>query len=311
MIYKFYHKPYDESMSSQQKIHKAVISAAGFGTRFLPVVKAFPKELIPVLAKPSLQWLVEEVIAAGLDQILIVHRADSIEQKNYFTPDKKIEAYLKKNNKSHYLDSLKNIWQKAKLDFIPQDPKLPYGNACPVLTAEKWLAGESFVYLFGDDLLLEKKTGDFIKNLIRVFEKYQATIVVGVQKVPWSEVYRYGSIKYRSGSKIPDEVEAVMEKLSADKAPSNSVQFGRFVVAPTVFDELKKQGLAKDNELYFADLVNNLAKKELVMAEPLKNGQWLTTGDPLRWLKANIEYALKDQRINQDLREYLKKIKLK
>ncbi len=296
--------------SRRQAIRKAVISAAGFGTRFLPAVKAYPKELIPILNKPALQVLVEEIIAAGLKEILIVHRPDSLEPKKYFTPDKKLEKYLQETGKSFYLETLKEIWRKVKISFLPQDPKLPYGNASPVLTAEKWLKGEPFVYLFGDDLLLEEKTGEFLKKIIKIFEKYEAAVVAGVQEVPWEEISRYGSVKYASDKKIPHRIEAMLEKMPTDKAPSNMAQFGRFVVAPRVFKTLKTQGLSKDNELYFADLENNLAKIDIVIAEPVKNGQWLTTGDPLRWLKANIEYALKDPDIRGELREYLKKLKL-
>ena len=294
----------------RKKIRKAVISAAGFGTRFLPTVKAYPKELIPVLNKPNLQWPVEEVIAAGLDQIMIIHRPDSTEQKKYFTPDKNLEKYLKDTGKEAYLDSLKAIWQKAKISFLPQGSELPYGNASPVLASEKWLAGEPFVYLFGDDLLLEPKPGEFITDLIKTFNRYQPSVEVGVQEVPWEEINRYGSVKYSPKAKIPNQVEAVLEKLPADQAPSNMAQFGRFVVSPKIFKVLKEQGLAKDNELYFADLVNKMAQIDLVIAQKVKNGQWLTTGDPLRWLKANIEYGLKDENISKELREYLKTLKI-
>jgi len=295
---------------SGKKIRKAVISAAGFGTRFLPTVKAYPKELIPVLDKPNLQWLVEELIAAGLDQIMIVHRPDSAEQQKYFTPDKNLEKYLKSMGKEAYLNSLKTIWKKAKLFFLPQDPKLPYGNACPALTSEKWLAGEPFVYLFGDDLLLEPKTGEFVADLIKTFNRYKPSVVVGVEEVPWEEIGRYGSIKYLTKAKVPNQVESVLEKLPASEAPSNMAQFGRFVVSPKVFQELKKQNLGKDKELWFADLVNKMAKVDLVIAQKVKKGNWLTTGDPLRWLKANIEYGLKDKNISQELRQYLKNLKI-
>jgi len=293
-----------------KKIRKAVISAAGFGTRFLPAVKAFPKELMPIWDRPSLQYLIEEIIAAGLEEIIVVHREGYSEIEEYFTPHPGLEEYLKKIGKEHLLDSLKTIWQKVKLDFIPQSINLPYGNAAPVIAAEKLINKEPFVYIFGDDLLLEEKPGSFLKELISIFEKYQPAIVLGVQEVPWEEIYRYGSVKYRQNGKIPHKVEEVLEKLPADQAPSNLAQFGRFVVSPMVFDLLKEQKLGKDNELYFADLVNNLAKKELVIAEPVKNGQWLTIGDPLRWLKANIEFALKNNDTDGELQEYLKKLKI-
>jgi len=297
-------------MKNKVIIRKAVISAAGFGTRFLPTVKAYPKELLPILDKPNLQWVVEELISAGLDQIMIVHRPDSLDQKKYFTPDKKLENYLKDNNKSAYLDSLRAIWQKAELYFLPQDPKLPYGNACPALTAEKWLNKEPFVYIWGDDLLLEKIPGEFIKRLITIFNKYEAAIVAGVQQVSWEEINRYGSVKYAPKGKIPNRLEGVMEKLPADQAPSNMAQFGRFVVSPRVFEVLKGQNVGKDNEIWFTDLVNNMAQNDLVIAETVKNGQWLTTGDPLRWLRANIEYGLVDPTIEKDLKKYLKSLKI-
>lgn len=297
-------------MNPKRQIRKVVISAAGFGTRFLPVVKAFPKELMPIWDRPSLQYLIEEAMAAGLEEVIVVHREGYSEIEEYFTPHPRLEEYLKKIGKEHLLDSLKGIWKKVKLDFIPQTIDLPYGNAAPVIAAEKLIAGEPFVYIFGDDLLLEEKPGSFLIELINIFEKYQPKIVFGAQEIPWEEIYRYGSVKYRQNGKIPHEVEAVLEKLPADQAPSNFAVFGRFIVNPMVFDSLKKQKLGKDNELYFPDLVNNLAKKELVIAEPVKNSQWLTTGDPLRWLKANIEFALKNPDINGEFREYLKNLKL-
>jgi UTP--glucose-1-phosphate uridylyltransferase len=297
-------------MTPEKKIRKAVISAAGFGTRFLPAVKAFPKELIPIWDRPSLQYLIEEIIAAGLKEVIVVHREGYSEIEEYFTPHPRLEEYLKKINKGHLLDSLRKIWREVKLDFIPQSINLPYGNAAPVIAAEKLINGEPFVYIFGDDLLLEDKPGKFLAELINIFGKYQPAVVAGVQEVPWEEIYRYGSIKYRSAGKIPNEVEALTEKLPADQAPSNMAQFGRFVVAPRVFETLKKQKLGKDNELYFADLENSLAQSDLVIAEPIKDGQWLTTGDPLRWLKANIEFALKKPDVNGEFKEYLKGLKI-
>ncbi len=138
------------------KITKGVIAAAGWGTRFLPVTKAYPKELLAILNKPNIQYLVEEMIGAGIDQIMIVHRQDNNKLAEYFAKDKKLIEFLKKNNKESFLASLKNIWEKAKIDFIPQDPSLPYGNASPILSAKNFIGNDPFVYMFGDDIIAEE-----------------------------------------------------------------------------------------------------------------------------------------------------------
>jgi len=283
------------------KINKAVIAAAGFGTRFLPVVKAFPKELIPVLNKPNIQYLVEEFIAAGVTDICIVHRLGNEAIKNYFTPNSDLEKFLKENNKEQYLESLKEIWSKAKLTFLPQPKNLPYGNASPLLAAQAFIGNDPFAFMFGDDLVLEEQTGYFVKHLVETFEKYHPGVVLGVQEVPWEEINRYASIKYKDHPQVPNQAEDVLEKLPKEEAPSNMAQFGRFVVDPKIFKVLEKQELSLTNELYFSDAVNTLAHTDIAIAEPLTRGKWLTTGDPLRWLKANIEYALKDPTLKEEI----------
>ena len=136
-------------------ITKAVIAAAGRGTRFLPVVKQYPKELIAILDKPQIQYLVEELIGAGITDICIVHRHGDPSIKRYFTPDPELENYLEKNQKETYLDSLRSIWSKVNFKFIPQPRHLPYGNASPVLAAKNFIQNDPFIYLFGDDITIE------------------------------------------------------------------------------------------------------------------------------------------------------------
>ena len=133
-------------------ITKAVIAAAGRGTRFLPVVKSYPKELVPILSKPNIQYLIEEAIGAGVTEIAIIHRLGENSIEKYFSPDADLEAYLTQNNKLAYLDSLKAIWSKCKLTFIAQPANLPYGNGSPVLAAKEFIDADDFVYMFGDDL---------------------------------------------------------------------------------------------------------------------------------------------------------------
>jgi len=285
---------------------KGLIAAAGRGTRFLPLTKAYPKELVAILAKPNIHYLVEELIGADVREIAIVYRRGEEIIKRYFTPDRELATYLEKRGKIHLLESLRLIWRKAKIYFIPQSPRLPYGNASPILAAKRFLGVEPFIFMFGDDLILEKKVGGYISHLLKIFQKYQPAIILGAQKVSWKEIDRYASIKYIKDKIYPNRAIEVLEKLPAEQAPSNIAQIGRFVVSSRVFSVLANQKLSKDNELWFADAVNILAKEGVAIAEPVKNGEWLTTGDTLRWLKANIKFALNDKILAKEIKEFLR-----
>jgi len=290
-------------------VTKGVITAAGRGTRFLPTTKAYPKELIPIMDKPNIQYLIEEMVGAGLTEIAIVHRPNETKIKEYFSPDHELKKYLQKNDKLNYLNSLEKIWQKADLKFIPQGEKLPYGNASPAIAAKEFVNNQPFVYMFGDDFVLEEKPGNYLKLLIEIFEKHQPAVVLGCQQVPWKEIHRYGSIEYAENQKVPNQATAILEKLPKDEAPSNIAQFGRFVLSPKVFPVLKEQELAK-GELWLADANNTLAKNDIAIAEPIQEGKWLTTGDPLRWLKTNIEVGLNSPDFQTGLKSYLAEIDL-
>lgn len=272
-------------------VKKAIIAAAGFGTRFLPVTKAYPKELLPVLDKPVIQYLVEEILAAGIKEIAIVHRHGNPAIKRYFTPDPKLTKFLADHDKSEFLSSLDKIQKKvSQFHFFPQPNRLPYGTGTPVLTAKSFIGHDPFVYLYGDDLILEPQPGQFLASLIQTFEKYHASAVFGCQEVPWKDVARYGSIRYKKGSKIPNQIETVEEGLPPEKAPSNFVQFGRFVVSSQVINLLKSQPLSTKKELFFTDAMKTMAHANVVIAKPIKEGKWLTTGDPNRWLQTNLEF---------------------
>lgn len=288
-------------------ITKAVIAAAGRGTRFLPVVKAYPKELVPILAKPNLQYLIEEAIGAGITDIAIIIRSGETKIKNYFSPDENLEKYLTENNKIEYLDSLKAIWNKTKLTFIEQPLKLPYGTGSPLLAAKNFVGQDPFVYMYGDDLTVEPVAGQFLTRMIATFEKYQAAEVIAVKNVSPEEIHLYGSAQYMNDPNYPNRISAMLEQCSADKAPSTFAQTGRFVVTSKVFPILEQQDLSRNGELWFSDASNTLAKNEIVLTESFENQEdWLTTGDPLRWLKANIIFALNDPNLKSDLLTFLK-----
>lgn len=285
-------------------ISKAVITAAGRGTRFLPVVKSYPKELVPILDKPNIQILVEEIIAAGIKNICIVHRPEENAIKSFFTPDLQLEEYLQKNNKMEFLQSLQKIWAEAKLEFIPQGNDLPYGNASPALAAKDFIGTDDFAYVLGDDLIVEQNPGQYLAKMIANFEQYHADASVATQEMPTEEMKRYGAVVPHTNPSVPNQISALLEK--TDPPPSNFAVLGRYIASNKIMDIIKTQGISKDNELWWADALNTLAKTGVVINEPITNGVWMTTGDPIRWLKANIVFALNDPQYKDDIAEFIK-----
>lgn len=274
-------------------IKKAVITAAGRGTRFLPAVKAYPKEMIPILNKPQIQYIVEEAIGAGVTEICIVHLEGNLNIPQYFTPDQDIEDYLKSVNKEDHLDSLRNIWNKASLHFLPQPKSLPYGNSSPMIAALDFIGQDPFFYLFGDDLTLEKTPGNLLIQMANQFESESLDAIFAVQPVPHEDIHRYGCIEYQKNPSVPNQIVRVIEKPDTDKAPSDMANGGRSLVRNEITSLFKAHQLGKNNELWFVDGLNQLASKGVVVTQNYleADSHWYTTGDPQNWLKANMAVA--------------------
>jgi len=291
-------------------VTKCVIAAAGRGTRFLPVVKSYPKELVPILSKPNIQYLIEEAIGAGITEIAIVHRHGEHSIEKYFTPDADLETYLTDNNKLEYLDSLKTIWSKAKLTFIEQPTDLPYGTGSPLLTAKNFVDNQPFLYMYGDDLTVEPTPGQFLTKMITTFSQYSPASVIAVKDVGREEISRYGSAKYMDDPKYPNRISTMLEKLPADQAPSTFGQGGRFVLSNKVINVLKNQSTSLGGELWLTDANNYLAQNDVVLTQAFEGDQdWMTTGDPLRWLESNIVMGLKEPKFHDDLIKFINSIK--
>lgn len=284
-------------------IRKAVITAAGYGTRFLPATKNQPKEMLPIVDKPIIQYLVEEAVNSGIKDIIIVTRAGTSVVEDHFDSQVELEYNLKANGKLKRLEEVQKIPQMANFIYVRQKKNLPYGNASPLLAAQHLIDDdEAFVYMFGDDLVQSEIPAT--KQLIGFFLKHKPAAVLAVQETPWEEVYRYGTVRYKKNTSCY-QIEEILEKLSQEKAPSNMCQFGRFVFSYKVLEEVKKTPLGKGEELWIADVLNQLAKKSKVLATPVK-GQWMTTGDPLNYLKAMVYFALDRKDIGQDFENFLK-----
>lgn len=294
-----------------QKITKAVIAVAGYGTRFLPATKNQPKEMLPIIDKPIVQYLVEEAVASGIKDIILVTRFGQSAMENHFDTNLELEIQLLKNGKKAALEKVQRVYRMANYIYIRQGRHLPYGNATPLLCVKNIIdRDEPFVYMFGDDLVMAKTP--CTKQLMNVFNKHNPAAVIAVQETPTQELDRYGVVRYKKGTTI-NQITEVLEKMPANKAPSNMAQFGRFILTRKVIkvaeECLAAKRYGKDNELWLADLLNDLAKTERIIAQPIE-GKWLTTGDPLRYMQTMVEYALARPDLGKQFRKYLKDLNL-
>jgi len=292
------------------KIRKAVIAAAGYGTRFLPATKNQPKEMLPIIDKPIIQYLVEEAVESGIEDIILVTRMGQSSLENHFDNNLELEHMLEKNGKEELLEKVRRISKMANFVYVRQRKHFPYGNASPLLVVRDLISkGERFVYMFGDDLVLSKVP--CAKQIMEYSEARDNAVVVAVQEVPKSEVNRYGIYELEKGSK--DRVKGAVEKPDPDKAPSRLAQFGRFVLNKDIVNITYKKylnsELGKDSELWLIDQIISYATKKPVYAMKVK-GEWMTTGDPLRYMKAQVRFALEREDIGGEFREYLRGLEL-
>jgi UTP--glucose-1-phosphate uridylyltransferase len=285
------------------KIRKAVIAVAGFGTRFLPATKVLPKELIPIVDKPIVQYLVEEAHDSGIEDIIFVTRPGSQGIADHFDSTRELEIHLEEQKKADLLKKVKALPELANFAVVRQGRHLPYGNGTPLLAARRFLGkDEPFVFMFGDDLVLSDVPG--CKQLIDLYEKHQPAAIVAAQEVPREETKKYGIVAVKPGSD-PAEMASIVEKPEPDKAPSLLAQLGRFVLTPRVVEVLENTALGKGNELYLTDALATVCKEGRVLVHPV-SGMWLTTGDPLNFLKASVHYALRHPEIGKPFAEFLR-----
>jgi len=288
------------------KIKKGVIAAGGWSTRFLPTVKTYAKVLIPILDKPQIQYLCNELVENGIDQICIVHRHGEKSLRQHFKPNQVLKDYLSKNNKSKYMNSLNNLFKKAKFTLIPQSNNLPYGNGTPILSAKNFIGNDAFVYMYGDDLMIEKKPGSYLARAIDTFISQQADAVAAGQPVSMDIIHLLSSLKIKAGT--TNQIETVVEKPQPKDAFSNLAVIGRFVFSPKIIKILQDTAIAR-GELWLTDAINNMAQTNKVLVQPTdKNSYWQTTGDPLNFLKANLAIAFLDPKLKKELKQYIKNL---
>ncbi|MBU3924969.1 UTP--glucose-1-phosphate uridylyltransferase GalU [Patescibacteria group bacterium] len=289
----------------QKRITKAILPVAGFGTRFLPVTKALPKEMLPIVDKPIIQYLVEEAVKAGITEIIFVTGRGKRSIEDHFDDSFELEYNLVEKHKHELLKEIYNISRLAKFAYVRQ-PK-PLGDGHAISCARHLVGNEPCAILFGDDIIDSKVP--CIKQLMDVYEKYGDS-VVALEKVPKSEVSRYGVVK---GVKIEPktyQLQDIVEKPKVEDAPSDLTIVGKYVITKEVFDALETVSPGNDGEIRLADALKAVLMKNKPVYGLEFEGERYDCGSKIGLLKANVDFALKHKELNGDFREYLKSLKL-
>ena len=286
------------------KVTKAVIPAAGLGTRVLPATKAQPKEMLVIVDKPSLQYIVEELVESGIKDIIIVTGRNKNSIEDHFDHSYELEDTLKKNNKNTLLEKVEDISSMANICYVRQNHPKGLGHA--ILKAKSFVGDEPFVIALGDDIVYNDVP--VAKQLIDNYSKYGSSIV-GCQEVKESDVSKYGIVKpLLSLDEKTVEMEDFIEKPSIDEAPSKLACLGRYLLTPKIFDYLEKTEPGKCGEIQLTDAIVAMMKDgEKVLAYNFE-GKRYDIGNKFGLLKANIEFGLRNEETREELLEYLKNI---
>lgn len=286
-------------MNNIKKIRKCVIPVAGMGTRFLPATKAVPKELFPIIDKPTLQYIVEEAVESGIEEIFFITSSYKNAIVDHFDKSYELENRLKESGKEDKLKIVQEVPNLAKFYYIRQGE--PMGSGHAINLAKSFVGDEPFAVMFGDDLM--KSDVPVLKQLIDVYEQKDCN-VIGVQEVDPKLVYKYGIIEYDNND---GKIKNIVEKPSVQEAPSNHAGLGRYIVKPEIFDELDKLKKGVGNEYQFVDGMKALMQKQDFYACKF-DGKYFDIGSQVGYLKANIEFAKDREDLNED--PYIKSLKL-
>ena len=285
-----------------QTVKKAIIPAAGLGTRFLPATKAQPKEMLPIVDKPTLQYIVEEAVEAGITEILIVTGRNKKSIEDHFDKSVELELELERKGDAELLSMVRGISEMINIHYIRQ--KEPRGLGDAIYCARSFIGDEPFAVMLGDDVV-DAKT-PCIRQLIDAYEEYQTTIL-GVQKVAREETNKYGII---SGKLIEDriyKVKDMVEKPEPEEAPSEIAVLGRYIITPQIFEILRHLKPGKKGEIQLTDGLRELCGKQAMYAYAFE-GRRYDVRDKLGFLEATIDFALKRPQLREDLLAYLQKI---
>lgn len=285
-----------------KKPTKAIITDAGFASRFLPITKTIPKGMLPIGNRPVMQLVVEECFDAGLTDLIIVttESSKSIYEDYFNNTVKKIRDQLHSQGKDDRFEPVQKVLDFPKVTIITQDPTLPYGNGSPIASAKSFINDdEAFIAIYSDDVVYGKSA---VKDLVEAFEKHpDARAIIGCQLVPHEEIQKYASVDYNPNTEI---LNGLVEKPKPEEAASDLASYGRYLLTPEVFQYLTPAHTGKDNELWLPEAIARLIPTGKVYAKPT-NGLWMTTGDPKNYSFALLKYILDNEDFADEIRDFI------
>lgn len=289
------------------KIRKVVIPAAGFGTRFLPQTKAIPKEMLPIVDKPVIQYVVEEAVASGIEDVVIVTGYSKRTIEDHFDlPNADLINNLKLGHKEHMIEAITKVAEMANFIYIRQ--KGPYGNGTPVLTAEPIIGNEAFAVMWGDEFIYSQPPR--LSQMIKVYEKYGGVVISGV-RIEKENLSRYGIADITPVEGNVFKINKIVEKPSPEEAPSDLATHGAYILPPSIFGALKSVAPGKGDEIWLVDAINILRDQGVpIYACEIENGKYYDTGNKVEYMKTVIDLALQHPDVNGALKEYLRTLDL-
>jgi len=288
--------------ASGMKVRKAIIPAAGLGTRFLPATKAQPKEMLPIVDKPTIQFIIEEAIASGIEDILIITGRGKRAIEDHFDRSLELEEELKRKGKEGLLEQVRRIADLANIHYIRQKEAKGLGHA--IYCARSFIGNEPFAVLLGDDIVDAEVP--CLKQMIDVYDEYK-TSILGVQHVAIEDVSKYGIVEGKQVDQRVFKVKTLVEKPESEQAPSNLAILGRYIITPAIFSYLETAKPGKNGEIQLTDSLCELAKAEPMYAYDFI-GRRYDVGNKLGFLQATVEFALKREDLRSDFMAYLKGI---
>lgn len=284
-------------------IKKAIIPAAGLGTRFLPATKAQPKEMLPIVDKPTLQYIIEEAISSGIEEILIITGRNKSSIENHFDKSVELELELEKSGKIELLEQVRRVSNMVNIHYIRQ--KEPKGLGHAIYCAKSFIGQEPFAVLLGDDIVYNDKN-PCLAQMISVYNQNQVS-VLGVQRVPKTEVSKYGIVAGERTADRLHRVQDLVEKPKMEESPSDIAILGRYIITPAIFEILARTKPGKGGEIQLTDALKELAQKEQMFAYEF-DGRRYDVGDKQGFLEATVEYALRRGDLRADFLRYLRDV---